>query len=65
MANSKKILDPITDLFTGLDGGVAFATLYHDILPEFIKKAEQGSSKAKEVVEAFELVSKVCVAIQK
>ena len=64
MKSSKEILDPITDVFTGMDGGVSFAFLYHNIFPDFMKKAKEGNKKAKEVVESFELVSKVSIAVQ-
>ena len=36
---AKKLLDPILDVFGGADGGMAFAKLRHQFLPEALDMA--------------------------
>lgn len=55
----KIILQPMIDLFTGVDGAIAFAKLFHQTLPEFIKLAETNQ-KAHDMVQHFKSVAMVC-----
>lgn len=48
-------LQPIIDLFTCSDGGVAFTVLRHDVLPRAMEDPQYEMQ-----VEAFETVSEVC-----
>ena len=57
---SKELIDPILDLMTGADGGVAFARLHHSTLPYFIAQAEKGDPQAIEMIKCFTKVSKLC-----
>lgn len=57
---SKEILQPIVDLFTCADGGVAFTILRHDILPFAISDPQYGKQLA-----AFKVVSDICKNILK
>lgn len=52
---ARVILQPIVDLFTCADGGVAFATLRHSVLPAVI-----DSEIYTEQVYAFQNVSEIC-----
>jgi hypothetical protein len=51
---AQELLQPILDVFTGTDGGVAFSILRHSALPLAIKV------NASSVVDAFETVSNIC-----
>lgn len=58
---AKEIIQPILDLFTGADGGVAFAILRHDLLPYALSKPDLYA----EYINSFENVSKICKNILK
>lgn len=64
---AKALLQPLLDLFSGADGGIAFARLRHDILPEFIRQAEEEGTKsgvaAAEIVTIFKQMSALSQAI--
>lgn len=58
--NPKEILDPMLDLFSGADGGVAFARLQHEVLPGLIQLAEANNPVAKQKLELIQQFSKLC-----
>lgn len=58
-----KDLDDIVDCISGIDGGVAFAKLYHGFYPEVLKKAKEGNTSAQKLVDAFALVAGACRAM--
>jgi hypothetical protein len=61
---SKEILDPILVVFSGEDGGVAYANLFHRLMPDMIEKAKTND-RMEEIVKSFETVSKLCKLITK
>ena len=57
---SKILLDPILDLAGGTDGGIAFAKLSFQFLPEMLSRAEQGEPMAEEFVLMITRFSTLC-----
>ena len=57
---SKKLLDPILDVIGGADGGVAFARLQHNFLPEMIERYEALDPEAREFMLMVTRFSKMC-----
>jgi hypothetical protein len=54
------LLQPILDLMGGTDGGVGFAKLRHDFLPEMLKQADGGNYTAEEFIKMVQRFSKLC-----
>lgn len=57
---SKELLQPILDLMGGADGGVGFAKLRHDFLPEMLARSEAGESLPAEFVLMVTRFSTLC-----
>lgn len=55
---SKVLLDPMLDLFSGADGGVAFAKLRHSFLPDMLSK--RGDENVDEFLTMVERFSRLC-----
>lgn len=56
----KDVLQPITDLFTGADGGVGFARLYHALVPQLIELAAAGNPQAQQRLNTITEFSRIC-----
>lgn len=56
---SRKLLDPILSLFGGEDGGVAFAKLRHDFLPDMLAR-EGTDPTVDEFLMMVRRFSKLC-----
>lgn len=59
-AQSKALLDPIMDLMAGADGGVGFAKLRHNFLPEMLEKSAGGGQLEAELVLMVTRMSVLC-----
>jgi hypothetical protein len=57
---SKELLQPILDLMGGADGGVGFAKLRHDFLPDMLAKSAAGSPLEAEMVLVITRFSVLC-----
>lgn len=57
--NANKILTPITDVFGGADGGVAFAKLRHGMLPQLLA-TEENDPAAAQLCEMVRQFSRLC-----
>jgi hypothetical protein len=64
---ARELLDPILSVFAAEDGGIAFAKLRHNFLPEMIDK--ESSEKVNESVARFMTMvrqfSKLCELMKK
>jgi hypothetical protein len=56
---AQAVLRPMIDLFGGADGGVGFAKLCHDFLPEMIKLRPENP-QADEFVKMMYRLSRLC-----
>lgn len=54
------LLQPILDLMGGVDGGVAFAKLRHDFLPEMLEKSQAGGQREAEFILMVTRMSVLC-----
>lgn len=57
---AKELLDPIMDLMSGADGGVGFAKLRHDFLPDMLEKSANGGALEAELVLVVTRMSVLC-----
>jgi hypothetical protein len=57
---AKALLAPILDLVGGIDGGVAYAQLCHEILPTIIGRAAEGCEESFEVLATVAHFSDMC-----
>jgi hypothetical protein len=64
---AQELLLPILDVFGGADGGVSFARLRHDFLPEVLSKRSKvcgprtpDQVNADRMIEVVTLFSKLC-----
>lgn len=59
---AKEVLNPILDVFGGADGGVAFATLVHSILPNLYNEQNnpQRNPQIDDLLESVERFSRLC-----
>jgi hypothetical protein len=60
---AKQLLDPILSLFAGEDGGVSFAKLRHDFLPDMLSK-EGTSPEVDEFLLMVRRFSRLCTLLQ-
>ena len=56
-SESKAILQPILDVFSGSDGGASFTKLRHTLLPSIL---EENSAASMEVVAKIKAFSNLC-----
>ena len=64
MKTKQEIIDPIMDVFSGSDGGIAFAKLYHAYLPQWLEE-ESTNPQAKMVLDDLRRLSKLCKLMMK
>ena len=59
------LLNPIMDLFSGADGGVAYSRMRHGFVPKMIEKLSDGYCTDAEyaAIDALTKTSKLCQAI--
>lgn len=62
-AEAGELLQPILDVFSGVDGGVAFARLRHSFLPDMLA-AQAEDPTAVEFVLMVRRFSKLCLIMQ-
>lgn len=62
---AKDVISPILDVFGGADGGVAFATLQHQVLPQLYLQSGLGDPNVDGVLQAVERFSRLCDALLK
>lgn len=55
----KRLLDPILDVFGGVDGGVSFAKLRHEFLPMIFERNRQ-TGKHDDFILMINQFSKLC-----
>ena len=59
-ARARELMQPIVDVMTGADGGVAFSRLYHGFLPDILEKADAGDPLATEFILMVTRFSTLC-----
>lgn len=62
---SKELIQPILDVMSGADGGIAFAKLRFSLLPHIVARADVNDQKGIEALKAFEIVSNLCKSLLK
>lgn len=60
---AKSVLDPILDVMSGADGGVAFAKLRHSFIPQILESA-CADQNAEDILRAFKVVARACEIMQ-
>lgn len=55
-----EILQPPLDVFSGADGGVAYAKLRHVMLPKWITDSANGDYDAQQLLKIVEQYSRLC-----
>lgn len=58
---TSELLNPITDVFSGADGGRAFVTLRHGVLKSIIEKENPTATEA-DAKRCIEVFSNLCQA---
>lgn len=56
----QQMLQPIMDLFTGTDGGIAYVKLRHSLLPHVWSEVSRPNMTSIEFLEAWDKVSETC-----
>ena len=59
----KSIFNPIMDVMSGADGGVAFAQLCHSFMPMVVENATIDKN-AEDILKAFKVVARACEIVQ-
>lgn len=55
---AQDLLQPMLDLFSGADGGAAFARLRHSFLPDMLEK--RGDPMVDDFLKMVEQMSRLC-----